>query len=151
MKIRRYKSSDFKEIAELFYSTVHSVNIKDYSKEQVNVWATGKLDYEKWNKSLEEHYSIVAIEKEVIIGFGDIDDTGYLDRLYVHKDYQNSGVGTLICNELESKSKTKNIFVHASITAKPFFEGRGYIIIKEQEVERSGIKLKNFIMKKENN
>lgn len=151
MKIRRYRSVDFNEIAELFYNTVHSINIKDYSEEQVNVWATGKLDYEKWNKSLEEHYSIVAIENEIIIGFGDIDNTGYLDRLYVHKDYQGKGVGTLICNELERKCKTKNILVNASITAKPFFEGRGYRAIKEQEVERKGIKLMNFIMKKENN
>lgn len=151
MKIRRYKSVDFNEIAELFYNTVHLINIKDYSKEQVNVWATGELDYEKWNKSLAEHYSIVAIENEIIIGFGDIDNTGYLDRLYVHKDYQGMGVGTLICNELEGKCKTKNILVHASITAKPFFEGRGYQVIKEQEVERNGIKLMNFIMKKENN
>ncbi|MDU5111605.1 MAG: GNAT family N-acetyltransferase [Clostridium sp.] len=151
MKIRRYSSVDFNEIAELFYNTVHLINIKDYSKEQVNVWATGEIDYEKWNKSLEEHYSIVVIENEVIIGFGDIDDTGYLDRIYVHKDYQSRGVGTLICNELERKCKTENILVHASITAKPFFEGRGYRVIKEQEVERNGVKLKNFIMKKENN
>ncbi|VYT99676.1 GNAT family N-acetyltransferase [Clostridium tertium] len=151
MKIRRYKSEDFKEIADLFYNTVHSINIKDYTEEQVNVWATGKLDYEKWNKSLEEHFSLVAIENEVIIGFGDIDDTGYLDRLYVHKDYQGRGVGTYICNELEVKCKTKNFLVHASITSKPFFEGRGYRVVKEQEVERNSIKLKNFIMKKENN
>ena len=51
MKIRRYKSVDFNEITELFYNTVHSINIKDYSKDQVNVWATGELDYEKWNNS----------------------------------------------------------------------------------------------------
>ena len=36
-----------------------------------------------------------------MIGFGDIDDTGYIDRLYVHKNFQNKGVASMICNELE--------------------------------------------------
>lgn len=52
MEIRRYQQSDCKELAELFYNTVHTVNAKDYTKEQLNVWATGKVDLEKWNQSL---------------------------------------------------------------------------------------------------
>jgi putative acetyltransferase len=87
MEIRKYQDTDFEEIAELFYNTVHSVNLKDYSQEQVNVWATGQLDLNRWNKSLLENYSIVAIEGKLIVGFGDIDKTNYLDRLYVHKDF----------------------------------------------------------------
>lgn len=55
-----------KEITELFYNTVHTVNAKDYTEEQLDVWATGQVDLEKWNQSLQEHYSIVAIENEVI-------------------------------------------------------------------------------------
>lgn len=35
------------------------------------------MDLEKWNQSLQEHYSIVAVENEVIVGFGDIDKKGY--------------------------------------------------------------------------
>lgn len=88
MIIREYNAEDCAEITELFYNTVHTVNAKDYSKKQLDVWANGKADIEKWNKSLLEHYSLVAVEDGVIIGFGDIDKTGYLDRLYVHKDYQ---------------------------------------------------------------
>ena len=73
MKIRRYQQSDCKELTELFYNTVHTVNAKDYTKEQLNVWATGKVDLEKWNQSLQEHYSVVAIDDKIIVGFGDID------------------------------------------------------------------------------
>lgn len=40
MEIRKYQNSDFDEIANLFYNTVHSVNFIDYSQEQVDVWAT---------------------------------------------------------------------------------------------------------------
>ncbi len=148
MVIREYQSLDCEVLAELFYNTVHTVNVKDYTKEQLDVWATGNVDLEKWNQSFEEHYSLVAIDDEVIIGFGDIDKTGYLDRLFVHSDYQRKGIATAICNQLE-QAVQGNIVTHASITARPFFEKRGYRVIKEQQVERQGIFLTNFIMEKE--
>lgn len=148
MKIRRYQESDCRELTELFYNTVHIVNAKDYTKEQLDVWATGQADLERWNQSLQAHYSIVAVEDGVILGFGDIDKTGYLDRLFVHAEHQGKGIATTICDQLEQAILGK-ITTHASITAKPFFEKRGYKVIKKQEVERQGIFLTNFVMEKE--
>lgn len=148
MEIRRYQPSDCQELSELFYHTVHTINAKDYTKEQLNVWATGKVDLEKWNQSLEEHFSVVAVENKILVGFGDIDKTGYLDRLYVHRDYQRKGIATAICNQLE-QAVQGSIITHASITARPFFEKRGYKVVKEQQVERQGIFLTNFVMQKE--
>lgn len=146
--IRAYQPRDCKELAELFFHTVHTVNAKDYTKEQLDVWATGKIDLEKWNQSFQEHYSLVAVDHEIITGFGDIDHTGYLDRLYVHANYQGKGIATAICDQLEQAVRGK-IVTHASITAKPFFEKRGYRVIREQQVERQGIFLVNFVMEKE--
>ena len=74
---------------------------------------------------------------------------GYLDRLYVHKDYQGMGVGTAICDALESHIHEGRIYTHASITARPFFEKRGYRLVKEQQVERRGVLLTNFVMEKQ--
>lgn len=148
MMIRKYQPSDCSELAELFYNTVHRVNVKDYSKEQLDAWATGQVDLDEWNQSLQEHFSVVAVEDGTIAGFGDIDCTGYLDRLYVHADYQGKGIASGICNVLELAVQG-NITTHASITARPFFEKRGYIVVKEQQVERQGIYLTNFVMRKE--
>lgn len=146
--IREYQSTDIMEIIQLFYDTVHTVNTKDYSKEQLDVWASKDIDRAIWDSSLLSHYSYVAEMDNIIVGFGDIDKTGYLDRLYVHKDYQNLGIGTAICNRLESNIENNIISVHASITAKPFFEKRGYTVIREQQVKRKGIFLKNYLMQK---
>ena len=82
-----------------------------------------------------------------LVGFGDIDKTGYLDHLFVHANYQGRGIATAICNQLEQVVKG-DITTHASITAKPFFEKRGYRVVKEQQVERQGIFLTNFCMEK---
>ncbi len=151
MNIRKYKSNDCEEIVKLFYYTVHTINAKDYTKEQLNVWATGKVDTDAWDKSFLEHFTIVAVENDEIIGFGDIDDSGYVDRLYVHKDHQGKKVATKVLKELENHAvlnNAKKLTTHASITAKPFFEKRGYSTIKENIVTRSGVKLTNFIMEK---
>ena len=97
---------------------------KIIQKEQLDVWATGQADLEKWNQSLQEHYSIVAIDNKIIVGFGDIDKDGYLDRLFVHSNYQGKGVATAICNQLEQAVDGK-ITTYASITAKPFLKNEG--------------------------
>ncbi len=148
MIIREYRPSDCKYLTELFYQTVHSINAKDYTDEQLNAWATGNVDMEEWNQSLSEHFSLVTMKDGIITGFGDIDRTGYLDRLFVHKDYQNQGIATAICEKLELAFGVSKITTHVSITAKPFFLHRGYSIIKEQQVIRSNIPLTNYIMEK---
>lgn len=148
VEIRKYQSLDCEELAELFYNTVHTVNVKDYTKEQLDVWATGQVDLEKWNQSFQEHYSVVAVDDNIIVGFGDIDKESYLDRLYVHANYQGKGIATAICGQLEQAARG-DIHTHASITAKPFFEKRGYKVVKEQKIERQGVFLTNFIMVKE--
>lgn len=147
MILRKYRSSDCKELTELFYNTVHTVNAKDYTKAQLDAWAPGRADLEKWNQSLQAHYSVVALDGERIVGFGDIGKTGYLDRLYVHADYQGKGIATAICNRLE-RVVQGNIVTYASLTARPFFEKRGYRVLKEQQVERQGVFLTNFVMEK---
>ena len=43
MHIRPYRSSDCPALAELFYQTVHAVNARDYSPEQLDAWADGRV------------------------------------------------------------------------------------------------------------
>ena len=148
MFVRGYQMSDCKEITELFYNTVHTINAKDYTKEQLDVWATGQADLEKWNQSLQEHYSIVAIDNKIIVGFGDIDKDGYLDRLFVHSNYQGKGVATAICNQLEQAVDGK-ITTYASITAKPFFEKQGFQVDEGQKRKANQMCLTNYKMSKQ--
>lgn len=146
--LRAYRSEDLPALTQLFYDTVHTVNAGDYSQEQLDAWATGQVDLEAWDCSLREHYTVVAEEDGLIVGFGDLDATGYLDRLFVHKDRQGRGIATAICCALEAHAPG-HIVSHVSITARPFFELRGYQVLKAQQAERGGVLLTNFIMKKE--
>ena len=149
MQLREYIPSDCAQLAELFYQTVHSVNAKDYTQEQLDAWATGEVDLQAWDASFRAHRTIIAVENGGIVGFGDMDESGYLDRLYVHKDYQRQGVASAICDELERFAVGKTFTTHASITAKPFFLHRGYCVVRQQEVIRRGVALTNFAMEKQ--
>ena len=192
MYLRKYTPSDCAALAALFYETIHTVNARDYPQEQLDAWADGHVDLDAWNESFLAHNTYVAVQEcdgaddidshasdsagtvpgktdgspanALIIGFGDMDDTGYLDRLYVHKDYQGRGVATAICDRLEEdfylsrgrllqnsavqKRKNDTFTTHASITARPFFEKRGYTVVKAQQVVRKGISIRNYIMRK---
>lgn len=146
MDIRPYRPPDCPEMAQLFYNTVHIINARDYTPRQLDAWATGTVDLSPWDRSFRAHRTLVAEEAGILVGFGDIDETGYLDRLYVHHAYQHQGIASALCRELEQGFST--VTTHASITAMPFFARRGYRILRRQEVERHGVLLANYVMER---
>ncbi|MEH2265043.1 GNAT family N-acetyltransferase [Nostoc sp.] len=151
MRLRIYEIADTAGIMKLFYDTIHEVNTRDYTQEQVDAWAPANMNIDVWIKGLESKFTYVAEENGKIIGFGELEANGHIDRFYCHKDFQRKGVGKKILEQLESKAKylgVEKLFTEASITAKPFFERHNFIIVKQQEVERRGQKLINFIMEK---
>lgn len=149
MELREYRSEDCPALGRLFYETVHRVNARDYTGPQLDAWAPEVPDLRAWDASFLAHRTLVAWEGGEILGFGDLDLEGrYLDRLYVRWDAQGRGVATALCDALEALAGPGTIHTDASVTARPFFEGRGYRVIREQQVERRGVKLTNFRMEK---
>ena len=43
MEVRKFREGDEKELWELFYNTIHNINIQDYDKAQVTAWAPDDL------------------------------------------------------------------------------------------------------------
>ena len=70
MIIRPYQPEDCEALARLFYETVHTVNAKDYTEQQLNAWATGAVDLEAWDRSLTAHFTLVAEENGRVWGHG---------------------------------------------------------------------------------
>ena len=148
MNLRRYRTEDLPVLVRLFGETVRRVNIRDYTPAQAEAWAAGEADLLTQDDWFRRLYTLVAEADGRIVGFADRDGSGYLDRLYVHKDYQGCGIATTLCDYLEKDAGVDKMTTHASITARPFFEGRGYRVIRAQQVERSGERLTNYVMEK---
>lgn len=151
MKIRRFQTSDANKIAQLFHDTIRNVNLGDYSEEQIKAWAPDDIHFRDWNAKCSRKYTLVAETDGVIAGFAELDDDRTIDCFYCHKDFQRKRIGRLLYEEIEKEALKQNLtrlFVESSITAKPFFEKMGLVVVKKQEVTIRGIDFINFQMEK---
>ena len=150
--IRTYQKKDLDSIKELFYNTVHQVNQKDYSSEELIAWAP-ELDNKQidWVKRINPINCFVALVDHDLVGFSTIDEKGFIDFLYVHHNFQRIGIASYLYTRMEleaEEDEIKELSTFASITARPFFEKMGFSVTKENIVDRGGQKLKNYLMKK---
>jgi N-acetylglutamate synthase-like GNAT family acetyltransferase len=150
--IRDYNRSDTPAIARLFYDTVHFVNRKDYSAQQIDAWAPIVPDVQEWHSRMSRRCTLVAEQHGQIIAFAELECDGHLDMFYCQKDIVRRGIGRSLYAAVELRAiglGLKRIFVEASITARPFFERCGFSTLAEQTVARNGVALSNFRMEKQ--
>lgn len=149
---RSYQISDAQVLANIYYHTIHNINIRDYSIDQVNAWApTSSLELDGWKKKWEKLSPIVALINDVVVGFTEFELTGYIDCFYVHHEYQGVSVGSALMAEIEINAKKHSIqrmYSEVSITARPFFEKKGFQVVEKQNVNIRGCQLTNFLMEK---
>jgi len=146
---------DTATISTLFCDTVHHINSHDYTPAQINAWApkdiNKDINIDFWVNRLSQSITYVAEETDQIIGFGNLEPNGHLDCFYCHKDFQRMGVGSQLLATIEATArslKIQTLFTEASITARPFFEAKGFRVITPQTVERRGQLFLNFVMEK---
>ena len=148
MVIRPYRTDDCAILAQIYYDTIHTVNAADYTKAQLDAWATGNVDLNVWNEYFLARHSFVAELDEKIVGFADMDDTGYLGRLYVHHRHQGMGIGKALCDAVEKAVDVSKYTLHSSITAKPFYEKLGYRTVEMRQMPRKDQFITIFVMEK---
>ena len=151
MEIRDYQTDDTQQIMDLFYETVHEINIQDYSPEQIDAWAPKEMNYKEWKERLSSRITQVAEEDGMIVGFVELEPDGHIGCFYCHKVFIGHGIGALLFKAVEASARKLGaikLFAEVSLTALPFFEKRGFQVIKEQEVVARGISMKNYVMEK---
>jgi len=151
--IRKFELSDLLEIYQLFYETVHEINKQDYTEEQLNVWAPKFPDLDIWKKTLSNNYTLVAIDStdSKLVGFVDMEKTGYLNRIYVHKDHQNQGIAKLLLLAIEKRAKElglTRLFSEVSITARAAMEKIGYVTEEQKTRDKGEVVFIQYAMSK---
>lgn len=151
-KIRGYIFSDAPKLLDLFCQTIRVVNSRDYSADQINAWANLEERKAKWPETFKEKDVWVCDDQDEIAGFCELKNDGYIDRFYIAHNHIGRGVGQLLYKKLEAHAISlglSQLFVDASITAKPFFSKMGFTNEKRQTVFIGEVAFTNFRMTKD--
>lgn len=150
--IRIAQQADRIELRDLYKNTVLVVNRRDYSQDEVEDWASCGDDVSNIEEMIKTHYFIVAVNRvSQIVGFSSITPEGYLHSMFVHKDFQSKGIATMLLEEIERYAIAKGIMritSEVSLTARPFFDKKGYVVEQEQKRQANKLSLTNFWMAK---
>ena len=151
MQIRRYQPSDAEELRQLFFDTIRTVNLRDYSEAQVQAWAPEQVDMTEWHERLAKIRPFVCVIDDVIAGYADVQPSGLIDHFYVHHQRQRQGVGRCLMQAIHDQAarlELTRLHSHVSKTARPFFEAWDFRVVKKQQVSVRGQVLTNYVMEK---
>jgi len=105
-----------------------------------------------WRTRLAEKQPFIAVTGNTIVGMAELEETGFINFFYVHPEFQNQGIGSALLSRLETEAININLsqlFSDVSITAKPFFERRGFCVTEARSNVILGHAAPNFSMSKQ--
>ena len=143
MNIRAWQPHELPQLSHIFLRAVHETASQHYSPAQIAAW--GQVDDAQWRQKLASSVVLVAEVDGKVVGF--ITAVGhYIDLLFVSPDYARQGIAGALLRALLAKMLPGKVTVAASITAKPFFERQGFVLVREQNVEARGEWFINYLM-----
>lgn len=149
--LRMYKSDDAPALLALFRDTIRRVNARDYTPDQIRAWASDDIDPHAWARRFAGRFVAVAEVAGQPVGFAELEASGHIDRVYVSADQQRRGIGRSLLSAVVSEAQRLDVarlFTEASITARPFFESQGFVVLASQVVMRGGVEFVNYRMER---
>jgi len=152
MHVRPYQQEDAGLLLQLYLDTVHHVNGRDYSRQQIEAWAPRRTaDLGRWQERFARTQPLVVVEAKALIGFAELEADGLVDCFYVHYAWQDRGVGRLLMSCLFEEARRRGITgLHAQVsrTSRAFFELHGFWVVRIQEVTVRSQQIETFAMER---
>ncbi|MES1923969.1 acetyltransferase [Salinisphaera sp. T31B1] len=136
---------------EVFHSAVHLIARHDYTPAQIAAWAPATLDATRWAEHMRAINPFVAECDGQVVGYADVQPSGYIDHFFVSGHHPRQGIGTQLMAALHQEAARLGLAVlsaEVSLTAQPFFKRSGFMVVEEQIVVRRGVGLPNALMQK---
>nr|WP_204314783.1 GNAT family N-acetyltransferase [Bifidobacterium aerophilum] len=137
---------------DVFRRSVTGIASHDYDDEQIRVWAGNTGTPTQWDMRRSAVHTWVAETTgcdPAVVGFIDIDDTGYIDMLFVDPSAARRGVASQLLDHAERYSAANDIArlsVHASVTARPFFRRHGFRTVETRRPQIGNVVFVNYLM-----
>jgi putative acetyltransferase len=109
----------------------------------------GPRGVDAWHRDRQATETFVAEVAGRVVGFSDLAENGYVDRLFVDPEFGRRGIGTALLDHVRRRAIERGIprlSTHASLVARPVFEAAGFEVIDRETVRRGGTELDRFLM-----
>jgi len=136
----------------VFLSAVHGLASKNYTPEQVQAWAPRDLDQELWASRMQGIQPFVVEASGEIMAYADVQPSGYIDHFFVAAPYARRGVGSMLMNHIHKAASEQAITAltsDVSLTAQPFFEKFGFVVVEQRAPVIRSVVVQNALMRKE--
>ena len=151
MIIRNFIQSEETELRRVFTSSVHKLARDFYTPEQLNAWAPAAYDQEKWANKIATLRPFVATVEGRVVGYADLQDSGYIDHFFVSGEFSGRGIGKALMrhlHEVATKRELLELSAHVSLSAELFFTRHGFQVDERQAVVVMGVSMANSRMSK---
>lgn len=160
--IRPFRPGDAPLLLTVFRSAVRLIACRDYSPAQIAAWAPDDIDPAAWAARMQALSPFVACldggegdsageRAEGVVGYADLQPSGYIDHFFVSGDYPAPGVGRALMQRLHAQAGTwglQSLHADVSVTAEPFFARHGFEVMERRMPVRRGVALPNALMRK---
>lgn len=129
--IRRATTADANAVHEIVLLALRETNARDYPASVIERLVSTLPD--KVASNLETWCAFIAIVNGRVVGTGSLNGQT-VSSVYVHPDYQGRGVATQLMDTVENVANAEShptLSVQSSVTARPFYEKRGFKVVQE--------------------
>lgn len=152
LAIRSFITGDEIWLRQVFMSSVHKLACDFYNKEQLAAWAPETYDKQRWANKIATLKPFVAVLDGQIVGYADLQPSGYIDHFFVASDFSRCGVGAALMEHIQQKVKQQNIpelSAYVSLAAEAFFARHGFLVRHRQTVTVNNVLINNALMAKQ--
>jgi putative acetyltransferase len=149
MNIRRFELGDESALLDVFHSSIHLVAARDYTEQQLSAWAPDSLDQGLWALHMQALAPFVVEEGGRIIGYADLQRSGYIDHFFVAGEHARRGIGRLLMERIHQEARTlglSQLTAQVSLSAEPFFLHFGFQVVERRTPVLRGVTLDNALM-----
>ncbi len=151
VQVRPFLPGEELVLRDVFSSSVHQNAQAHYTPEQLDAWAPARHDASQWADRIRSRRPFVAERGGRIVGFADLQPSGYIDMFFVAGGHAGRGIGKALMRRLHAVAAEQGIgqlFSDVSLAAEAFFAAHGFAVEQRQDVPRNGVVLRNARMRK---
>lgn len=146
--IRPYgEPTDADDTRYIFRRAIRGTASRFYDRRQVEAWARRGDQSPDWAARRARPHGFVAVIDGVAVGFTEIDDTGYLDMMFVAPEAAGRSVASQLLNRaLAAVPDVARVTAHASEAAVGFFRAKGFTVEAECHPRIGEVELTNYLV-----